>query len=619
LSDESTIQRRALSWTNPGSAFGPATLAVAFVVLASWSWRKWTDVQIDFGNELYIPWQLATGKALYRDIAHRNGPLSHYLAALGFVLFGVSLRTLILCNLAVLAASCAMTYRLFRDACSRLTATVVCLVLLCVFGFSQYVGIANYNFVTPYQQAQTHGLALSLAMLLAFSAYWRRRTLRWCALAGFCFGLVLLTKAEVSAPAAAVAGAGLFWSIASEPIDGRRLLKLGSAFLGAALFPVVAAFVLLALQMPAEIAWGGVLGNWNYLGRTLLTDRFYLRGAGVDDVAGNLWHALRMLAAITGVLGAAALLDWLLPVHRGRAVWSAAAGAAVFAVLTAAGDAVPWFELPRALPLVTLAAVVVLAIGCWRHRDRPEVLSRRAPLALWALWSLVLLGKMLLHTRIHHYGFALAMPATLLLVAMLVHGLPAWDRARGGGDLTRAVGLAGIAAAVVFLLLRSDSFYARKDFRVGQGADAIVVEGPGVSSRGAVIARALGRLEAAMPADASLLVMPEGIGLNYWLRRRNPTRFNLFLPTEMRAFGGEEAMLEEIREHAPDFVVLMHRDSAEFGVGPFGEDPRNGRRLRQWVDANYLRLVQIGAEPFRDRRFGLVILRRRDAPPSDRS
>jgi 4-amino-4-deoxy-L-arabinose transferase-like glycosyltransferase len=616
LSDEATIQRRALPWAGLGPALGPATLAVAFVVLASWSWRKWTDVQIDFGNQLYIPWQLSDGKALYRDIAHRNGPLSHYVGALAFLLFGVSLRTLVLCNLAVLAASCAMTYRVFRDACGRLTATAVGLVLLCVFGFSQYVGAANYNYVTPYQQAQTHGLALSLAMLLAFSAYFRRRRLRWCALAGGCLGLVLLTKAELAVPAAAAAGAGLFWSIVSEPIDGRRLLRLGSAFLGAALFPVAGAFALLALQMPAEIAWGGVLGNWNHLGSDLLADRFYLRGAGLDDVAGNLWHALRMLAAIAGVAGAAALLDRLLPVHRARAAWSAAAGVAVFAVLCAARDAVPWFDLPRALPLVTLAAVVVLAIGCWRRRDRPEALARWAPLALWALWSLLLLGKMPLHTRIHHYGFALAMPATLLLVATFVHGLPAWGRARSGGDLTRAVGLASIAAGVVFLLLRSDSFYARKDFRVGQGADAIVVAGPGVDPRGALIARALTRLEAAMPADASLLVMPEGIGLNYWLRRRNPTRFNLFLPAELRAFGGEEAMLEEIREHAPDFVVLMHRDSAEFGVGPFGEDPRNGRRLRQWVDANYIRLTQIGAEPFRDRRFGLVILRRRQALPS---
>ena len=68
-----------------------------------------------------------------------------------------------------------------------------------------------------------------------------------------------------------------------------------------------------------------------------------------------------------------------------------------------------------------------------------------------------------------------------------------------------------------------------------------------------------------MPADASLLVLPEGIGLNYWLRRRNPTRFNLFLPAESRAFGGDAAMLENLRENAPDFVVLMHRDSVEFG------------------------------------------------------
>jgi hypothetical protein len=431
-------------------------LAAAFVLLTGWSWRKWTDVQIDFGNELYIPWQLASGKVLYRDIAHRNGPLSHYVNALWFLLFGVSLRTLVICNLAVLAALCAMTYRVFRDACGRLTATSVCLVLLCVFAFSQYVGIANYNYVTPYQHAQTHGLTLSLAMLLAFTAYFRRRTLRWCALAGACLGLVLLTKAELALPAAAAAATGWFWIVASEPVDGRRSLRRGLVFAAAALLPAAAAFALLAREMPAAVAWGGVLGNWGHLGGDLLADRFYARGAGLDDVGGNLSRALCMFAAVAGLAGVAVLLDRLLPVQRARAIWSAAAGIAVFAVLAAARDRVPWLELPRALPLATVAAGVFLAIGCWRLRDQLETLARWAPLSLWSVWALVLLGKMLLHARIHHYGFALAMPATLLLVATFVYALPAGLRARGRGDLVRAVGLASVAAAVLFLLCCCD-------------------------------------------------------------------------------------------------------------------------------------------------------------------
>src|SRR3989337_197721 len=74
---------------------GPALLVVAFVALAWWSWRKWPDLQYDFGNQLYLPWRLSEGQVLYADIDYKEGPLSQYLNALLFLLFGVSFTTLI--------------------------------------------------------------------------------------------------------------------------------------------------------------------------------------------------------------------------------------------------------------------------------------------------------------------------------------------------------------------------------------------------------------------------------------------------------------------------------------------------------------------------------------------
>jgi hypothetical protein len=97
--------------------------------------------------------------------------------------------------------------------------------------------------------------------------------------------------------------------------------------------------------------------------------------------------------------------------------------------------------------------------------------------------------------------------------------------------------------------------------------------------------------------------------LNYWLRRENSTRFNLFLPTEIEAFG-EAAMLADLTQHPPDYVVLAHRLSDEFGVGAFGVDPRNGRALQRFVDAHYRRVAGFGPEPFRDQGFGTRILAR---------
>ena len=80
------------------------TLTCVFVALTAWSWRMWPDVLIDFGHELYVPWAITQGKLLYRDVIFTMGPLSQYVNALLFVIFGTSLDTLIFANLIILAA-----------------------------------------------------------------------------------------------------------------------------------------------------------------------------------------------------------------------------------------------------------------------------------------------------------------------------------------------------------------------------------------------------------------------------------------------------------------------------------------------------------------------------------
>jgi hypothetical protein len=263
------------------------------------------------------------------------------------------------------------------------------------------------------------------------------------------------------------------------------------------------------------------------------------------------------------------------------------------------------------LPLTSLLAGAAALAICLRARSEREVLLRLAPLALWSAYAFALLGKMILNARVSQYGFALAMPSTLLLIACLIGWIPDLLRRRfGGGDLFRALALAATGAAVVFFLRESHRHYEIKDFAVGSGPDAILSENPRIQDRGRIVGATLDRLRGIMPPGATLLALPEGVGLNYWLRRENSSRYNLFLPAEFGALGGEAAMLADLRAHPPDFIVLIHRNSAEFGVGPFGSDPRNGRAIMDWVRAHYRRVERLGAEPFQGRGFGTVILRR---------
>jgi hypothetical protein len=119
------------------------------------------------------------------------------------------------------------------------------------------------------------------------------------------------------------------------------------------------------------------------------------------------------------------------------------------------------------------------------------------------------------------------------------------------------------------------------------------------------------RLHALMPAGATLLVLPEGTMLNYWLRRTNATRHTAFTPPIVEFFGGEERVLADVRKHPPDYIALVHRDTAEWGFGYFGTDPGYGRLIMDWVRQTYEPIERIGAEPFREDRFGIALMRRR--------
>ena len=58
------------------------------------SWQKWQDLIVDFGQQAYVPWQLAEGQVLYRDIFYIYGPLSAYTHALLFKIFGSGILVL---------------------------------------------------------------------------------------------------------------------------------------------------------------------------------------------------------------------------------------------------------------------------------------------------------------------------------------------------------------------------------------------------------------------------------------------------------------------------------------------------------------------------------------------
>jgi len=194
---------------------------------------------------------------------------------------------------------------------------------------------------------------------------------------------------------------------------------------------------------------------------------------------------------------------------------------------------------------------------------------------------------MILAARVYHYGFALAVPAAMLLVVVVSDWIPAELRRFGSsGQVFRGVALVLIATATWNYVQISAKRYETKTVPIGESPDDFWVrpaQAGALSGRAKRVEVALARL-AALPEDATVLVLPEGVMLNYLTRRRSPTRYITFLPPELILFG-EQQIVDALTADPPTTLVLVHKDTREYGYPLFGRD--YGRQIMDWVRERY--------------------------------
>jgi hypothetical protein len=583
--------------------------ALLGAALALRTWRKWPDVIVDFGRELYTPWRLAEGGAFARDVVGLFGPLSQEFNGWLFRVFGPSLSTLIWANLALLALLVWLIDGYFTRAAGALAGWTAGTVFLTAFAFNQYVPTGNYNFVTPYAHEATHGVLLAVAMLVLLELSFRAGSIVASAGAGLCLGAVNLTKPEVALAAAAGALTGFALFARSGQAMRRHLLCFA---LSAGVAPM-AAVALFSRTSTMATAIDITLGAWAPLWKGhAATGFFYQHGLGFDAPGDAARAALVVLAEIVAVLAVALIADRVVPLGRARAIAGTSGGVGIFVLLARWPFLNGWMDIGRPLPLVT----GVLALGwirlAWKARQSTGERQSFIGLAMWAVFSLGLLAKMVLHARLYQYGFYLAMPATLLVAVVLVQLAPdLLGRLHDGGTVFRSLALGVLGAFVSVHLSFSDRLYAQKTFPVGAGGDQMITLGPEHTSRNAAFEKALRTVATLSPEGGSVAVLPEGVMLNYLLRRPAPTPFIAFLPPELATFG-EAHILDALRASPPDVVVLIHADPREdYGVPFFGQSESYGARSMSWIRSGYDVVRTIGAEPLVQNRFGIQILSRR--------
>ena len=588
------------------------------MVLSAWSWRKTADLSIDFGRELYVSWQLAEGQVLYRDIAALKGPLSAYVNALVFWVFGPSATVLLVFNLSLTAGLSYLLYDFFARTVDRSAALLVSLSFLSIFAFEHSGMVGNFNFISPYSHEATHGTLLVITILWALMRWLESGKGRFCALAGLCLGATPLTKLEIAITTGAAILVGLV-ALHLRPVPGRSSIR--TVLIAGALvpLPMLCFFLFFCLDLPAAEAAAAVAGAWIPLYAEVNNQYYYLRVTGFDQPWGNLWAVVKSLVAIATCCTAAIWLDRFPLSNRRQNMILILIVIALSAIVLTDEP-----KIPRSIPVLAAMMGAALATFLWRSQPAPELSRRVVPLLLWATVSLLFLSKIVLNSSQYGYGFYLAMPAFLLFVVFLMRLIPHQLRVKkshGEGKVFRRIFIPALTLLAIVLLQDYNDYYSRKIYTVGTGGDALRTfdtHSPDESGRylayrveGPAFARVLERIEALIPKDATFVAVPEGAMLNYMARRVNPTPYLSFFPPEM-AVWGEDNVLAALEAHPPDFILATERTATEYDSSRFGERPEFGANIMRWVNANYVPMEAVKQQPPVDIYFGATFMKPRD-------
>src|SRR3989338_4391055 len=238
-------------------------LSALFIFLAKSSWLRWGDPLVDFGSALYIPWRILEGEVLYQDIVSYYGPLSYYLNALWFRIFGTSILTLALCNLALTGVVLWMIYRYFVRSVSAGTALLTGVIFLILFAFPNFGLIGGFNFILPYSHEAVHGTFLSIAFINCLDIYITRKKATALMGAGLLFVCVIMTKPEILVADLAVLIAATGMVLLRGNFHLLKSVRTATVFIVSAVLPLAGFGFYFSKWMPAHQAFESVFSGWN--------------------------------------------------------------------------------------------------------------------------------------------------------------------------------------------------------------------------------------------------------------------------------------------------------------------------------------------------------------------
>lgn len=558
------LQARLFERLGPPVPWNRTTYTGLVILVVLWAarmyatWATWGNLTIDGGHEMYVPAVLSEGKMLYRDIWWQYTPLSVYLNAYLFRLFGENLNVLYWAGSLSALASALLLYAAGMRLSSWLAGWTTAAIVI-IQAFNPYI----FCFPLPYSFAAVYGclaacLFVFFALLAAHSDQWM-----WTFGAASTAALALLDKLEFGAACYAT----LLVLIAARCIQQHSWKRIGRDFLailpGATVCGLVAAWMISIrgvefITQENIISWPTTYYMKTYGKMWLAATGFAINGPALGQAALRTALVAAVFAEICMVLRRAR--------SERRAIFTLTL--VVVAVACVIGVWRPQAEtvfrsifLPRDMVLYVVIAALAACWYFWEQRTETALAA-----ALLLTFSALLAFRILLGMNVSDYPIYYNGPVILGFLLLAPSLLP---RSARSSQVVLQRQFLICSVCLTAAVLHIGVFPKRKDLV------------PLTTSRGTIrvsklMAERYGLAIAFMKEKAArgeaVLSLPEDTSLYFLSGTYCPTRVFMFVPGLLVPGKMTDELIAEIERAPVRYLIWSNRTFWEMGAPNFGTD-----------------------------------------------
>ena len=591
---------------------GIAGLLIVFLILAPIIVGHQGHPIIDCGRTAYVPSEILGGKVLYKDIGEIMAPFSAQFNALLYALFGENLNTLYGAGLVNSFIIIVTVFLISKNFTTKPVSWAIAFITTAVCVFNYYI----FNFIFPYTHSMTYALSAFLLSVLFCVYYFKTSKSVFGLLSFFFIGLSLTTKYEYL----------IYFVLLSAAIFLFKPLSRKNTLISTGLFflPPVVSFTALFLQglsindmlntvdLIKRFSSSNTLHYLytNFVGLYFNPEMFVVNITNLLNTAFNFLIIITMLYFLIGLIfnNFQSKIKFKLPFFV--QIIAALGALKFFPWRLIAGISTEmsytWLPLSTTAILIGFLAYFVKK-GAVKNfltdikmlnqvqHDNKNVWNRftvslRTTVrkiglkdAMFVFLTIVALTAVIksyffLHLRV--YG-PFMLPLVLIVnVVFLVEYLPSLlkfiDR-----DIWRK--------ACFVILTGIGVFYALNDINAAMSFNNTPVK----TNRGTLytikdyadpLNEAVAYINKNVPENASLLMLPEGVMLNFLTGRKSHDNYYTLLPTDIEIFG-EEKIVNDLKNQPPDYIFINNRDSSDYGFAYFCKD--YGFKTCKYIHQNY--------------------------------